>query len=373
MKKQILIATGLAVLSTSAFASKARMEALGQDADKGSFYLEDTRNVFRNASKINTFKNYVITEWGTANNATADSATAPKAEGGFFREMGSFAYGVTLGSQIDTHNVTRNAGGYQNQDNDLDLFFGGDMGVQWGARLHWAKGSSEPTGGTKKEHSNIGLGLGMTMGDIEAYANMTLKDESKGGTGGAGDKFESNALNLGASYNFAGNKIYVDYDKNGYENTVTSTAKVEKNYTDLTIGVGRIHEVSSTARLNMNLAYNSYKVEDKPATATAGETSESSLPLTLGFEADATSWLVLRGSVSQNIFINSQETKGATTATNNTKGSQSNTTSVNAGATLNFGKLKVDGSIGNATTSGNKTGVLKTDDLLTRVGVHYWF
>ena len=92
-----------------------------------------------------------------------------------------------------------------------------------------------------------------------------------------------------------------------------------------------------------------------------------SFPLTLGFEADATSWLVLRGSVSQNVLINKTETKGVS------KGTQANQTSVNAGATLNFGKLKVDGSIGNAAGTGNQTGVLKTDDLLTRVGVHYWF
>ena len=37
MKKHLMIATGLAVLSTSAFASKARMTALNQSASFGSF------------------------------------------------------------------------------------------------------------------------------------------------------------------------------------------------------------------------------------------------------------------------------------------------------------------------------------------------
>ena len=360
MKKQILIATGLAVLSTSAFATKARLEALGQNGEQGSFYVEDNRNIFRNASKINTHKNFITTEWGTDNSAE-DTTLAPNAEGGFFREMGSFAYGVYLGSDIGSQNDDRT--GYQVQDNDLDLFFGGDMGVQWGARLHYAKGETEGT--IKKEHSNLGLGLGMTMGDIEAYANMILSDESKGGVAAA-DKFEANGLNIGASYNFAGTKFFVDYDSSGYDDTV-SAAKEEQSYTTIQVGAGRIHEVSSTARLNMDVAFKSYKSENKTTVTT--ETKRTTLPVAIGFEADATSWLILRGSVSQNVLINSQEVKGTTTV----KSTNADTTKVNAGATLNFGKLRVDGAIGTGGTATGGAGVLQLDNVLTRVGVTYNF
>ncbi|CBW27737.1 putative membrane protein [Halobacteriovorax marinus SJ] len=374
MKKQVLIATGLAVLSTSAFASKARLEALGQNDDRGSFYVEDSRNIFRNAAKVNTHKNYITTEWGTASNSTDDSAAAPHAEGGFFREMGSFNYGVYMGSQIDAQNSSRT--NYQAHDNGLDLFFGGDMGVQWGARVHYASGNTENTGTFKKEHSNFGLGLGMMMGDIEGYANIILSDESKGGAAAA-DKFEANGLNLGASYNLNGTTIFADYDKDGFDNTV-SGVKSEESFTAITVGVGRIHEVSSTARLNMDLKFVSTKEETKPATATESETTSTTLPLTLGFEADATSWLTLRGSVTQNVIINNEEKKGATTTTNNYKRTGANSTDVSAGATLNFGKLKVDGSIGTTSHARNaatqtENGTLALDNVLTRVGVTYWF
>ncbi|ATH09026.1 hypothetical protein BIY24_14045 [Halobacteriovorax marinus] len=367
MKKQVLIATGLAVLSTSAFASKARLEALGQNDDRGSFYVEDSRNIFRNAAKVNTFKNYITTEWGDA--AATDSASTPQAEGGFFREMGSFNYGVYMGSDIDAQNSSRT--NYQVHDNGLDLFFGGDMGVQWGARVHYASGNTENAGTFKKEHSNFGLGLGMMMGDIEGYANIILSDESKGGAAAA-DKFEANGLNLGVSYNLNGNKLFVDYDADGFDNTV-SGAKTEQSNTAITVGVGRIHEVSSTARLNMDLKFVSEKEETKTAASTT-EDKYTALPLTIGFEADATSWLTLRGSVSQNIIINNEETK--TTTTN--KNTKANTTDVTAGATLNFGKLKVDGSIGTTSHARNaatqtENGTLALDNVLTRVGVTYWF
>ena len=91
MKKSVLIATGLAVLSTSAYATKARMSALGQDEGLGSYYMGDTRNVFRNPADLNYTKNYMVAEWGQ------DAGTA-NAEGGFFRELGAFNYGVYLGS-----------------------------------------------------------------------------------------------------------------------------------------------------------------------------------------------------------------------------------------------------------------------------------
>ena len=79
MKKHLVVAAGLAVLSTGAFASKARMTALNQDhlgSSVGSFYLEDNRNVFRSSNSVNSMNNYVITEWGT-------SVGVGTAEGGF--------------------------------------------------------------------------------------------------------------------------------------------------------------------------------------------------------------------------------------------------------------------------------------------------
>jgi len=55
MKKSVLVVAGLAVLSTSAFASKARMEALGQGS-ASSLYLSDSRSVFLNAASLNDTK-----------------------------------------------------------------------------------------------------------------------------------------------------------------------------------------------------------------------------------------------------------------------------------------------------------------------------
>lgn len=369
MKKHIAIAAGLAVLSTSAFATKARMNALGQGDDRGSFFIQDSRNVFRNASDVNNMTNYVVTEWGTAN-AAADSATAPHAEGGFFRSAGQFNYGVYLGSDIDSQNDTKSGDAFLAEDNKIDLFFGGDMGVKWGVNLGYSSSEDEQAATHKKESDSLSLGLGVEKGPIAGYVNLGLKDESKGTTATAADKWEADTgMNIGLSYDWMDYTFYADYDKSGYEKTVTAV-KTEVEDTTLTVGVGHNHEVSATSRLFTSLQYVSDKTEQK--VTGASKTEVTKLPLSIGFETDATSWLALRGSISQNVII------GSSKNTAGKKVSQANTTDVAAGATLNFGKLKVDGVIGTSGSTGDssaaaETGVLALDRLMTRVAVHYWF
>ncbi|MBT7610219.1 MAG: hypothetical protein HN576_10710 [Bacteriovoracaceae bacterium] len=380
MKKQIVIAAGLAVLSTSAFATKARLEALGQD-NGGSHYIQDTRSIFRNAAHVNNFKNYVVTEWGTAA-ATAETLTAPHAEGGFFREMGSFAYGLYMGNEANAQNTMRAGGaGFGGtgaygaaalvaHDNALDLFFGGDMGVQWGANVHYASNSNEPGGAAlKREQSALGLGLGMIMGDLTASVNLGLSDESKEDGATAGTKFDNTGMEVNFGYGLGDLQLFAEYDKDTVKFTNgTGVAEIKTERTELVVGLAKTHEVSSTARITAAVAYSSVNGKDTPATGTATEVKNTNLPVTLTFETEANSWLTLRGSASQSVLINSTETVTATT----TKLTNADTTAVNAGATLSFGKLKVDGSIG-AGTGAAKAGVLTLNTAMARVGVHYWF
>ena len=358
MKKTLVIA-GLAVLSTSAFASKARMEALGQSSARGSEYINDSRNIFRNPALLNSNKNFIVTEWGTAANA-ADSTTAPKAEGGFFREMGSFNYGLYLGNNAQKTNAS-----FLDQDNALDLFLSGDMGVQWGAKLHYANAKDE-SGAFTKKNSALGLGLGVVSGDAEGYLNLDLSDKSDGGSAAADQWKAKPSYLIGGSYKWSSITFFASYEATKYDETVSAVTTTKKT-SNITVGAGRVHEINPTARVitDAHLTMS----DDTNITAT-GKTKSSALPVTLGFEADATSWLTARGNVHQNVIIGqTKSVAGKTTTT-------ANSTTVDAGATLNFGKLKVDGSVGTTGTAGadgTKKGVLSTSNLLSRVGVTYNF
>ena len=391
MKKHLVLTVGLAVLSTSAFATKARMEALGENANRGALFVQDNRNIFRNAAQVNSMKNYVVTEWGTAvtlagtapaEGPIADSATSPKAEGGFFREAGAFSYGAYLGSDINDNSVQRNGrtgtqyvfnnalttvttgeAEFLDAGNKLDLFFAGDAGVvEWGARLGYAhnndkNGIAGTSNGSKFDRSATAmqLGLGVVFGDLQAYTNLDLMNEAKGASL-AGDKWDSDlGVNVGANYHFMGWTAWVDYDRQGaeYSNAEYTTIKPEWEQTSWNVGLGKSHEVSSGARVLTSVRYLSTSTDyDKintglAATSSAqfkGKTSHKVVPLAFGFEADATSWLTLRGSVSQNInFLSAKNGNHAGASANaSDSATETATTDVNAGATLNFGKLKVD-------------------------------
>ena len=365
MKRNVLVIAGLAVLSTSAYAYKARVQALGQDEVRGSEYISDTRNVFRNPAGLNETKNYLVTEWGTS--AANDTAVAPRAEGGFFREAGAFNYGLYLGN--NENNAARTAG-FLTQDNALDLFLSGDMGVKWGARLHYASATDEATTTWERKNTALGLGLGVVAGAAEGYLNVDLSDKSEGDTTAASNEYKVKpGFLVGGSYTMEKMTAFASYENTKVESKVGATTSSTKG-SEITVGAGHTMDINPTARV-----YTDAKIVLGTEKTAAGKTKENSLPVTIGVESDATSWLTLRGSVSQNVILNN--TKSVT----GKKASQPNTTTVNAGATLNFGKLKVDGLIGttdaarNGTVAGSNTnkGVLSTDNLMSRVAVSYWF
>ena len=355
MKKSALVIAGLALLSTNAFASKARLLALSGNNGAAGLYVSDKGNVFRNAATINTHKNFVVTEWGA--NTDTDSDASPRAEGGFFKDAGSLAYGLYLGNDGDND---RNAA-YQMQDNALDLFLGGDAGIQWGARLHYASGKND-AGTVKKKNSAYGVGLGMVMGAAEAYANVDITDKSEGGTLAADEWKQKPSFTVGGSYDLSGYTLFAEVSNGKVEQTLNA-AKTETKTMDVRVGAGRVMEINPTARV----------IADASLVMTNEKTNGSKdkfmgLPVTIGFEADATSWLTLRGSVGQNVILNNRKNAGV-------KSTDANTTTVNGGATLNFGKLAVDGLVGTTDGTGatGKKGVLSTSNLLTRVGVTYNF
>ena len=119
------------------------------------------------------------------------------------------------------------------------------------------------------------------------------------------------------------------------------------------------------------------------------------IPVTLSYEARANEWLTLRGSVIQNLY-GKKDNKGLTAGTDltttavgvvsatygaNGKATISNSNEVNAGATLTFGQLAIDGLIGTTSSTGvdestagnGKKGVLSWSNLVTKAGLTYKF
>ncbi len=349
MKKIIIALSSLMLITTSAFATRARMTALGQDASRGSDYIRDTRYVFSNPAALNTMSDYVVYE-------------AENTEGGFFRDGGKFNYGVYLGSMIDHHapiaDFVTDVGSLANAsvvglNSPVDLFLAGDMGFSWGVRLHMAADEITDTS-VKSESTARAVGVGMMMGDFSLYLNKSLSDERKAGA----LKSEGEHMIIGGTYRWRGYTIMLNKSSN--ESKYNSN---KDESSSMNLGIAKIRQMSSSSRMFLDLTYATAEVT--PAGGTKTETT--SLPLTIGFEADANSWLTLRGSVRQSVLLDESKT-GAdkTTAVNNT--------SLNLGMTLNYGRLMVDGVLSVTGVGAVNAGELNFGDTIaSNVSIHYWF
>ncbi|MFP5489988.1 MAG: hypothetical protein ACLGG0_00700 [Bacteriovoracia bacterium] len=379
MKKQLALAAGLAVLAAPAFASKARLAALGEDTN-GSFYIQDNRNIFLNASEVNNQKDFVTYELEN---------DGGNGEGGFIRNAGNLVWGAHMGRNLSYNEGTDSFATDANDDGDvdagdlfvyqatnaLDLFIGGDAGIKWGVQLTYSSQKNDDfnagDGGaglatnTEAKTDVMDLAVGLSQGPWAAYLKygITGKTDHKDQDVEVERKGDTE---IGGSYSWNGYTAFGYYGMNEFE--VDGDNNVESN--EMSLGVARQDKLNDKAVLFTKVAYTNTTSDVKDA-GEDGENNESDLSATIGLEFDAASWLTLRGSVSQEILINEVETKAAVANSDSNKNTEANTTVVAAGASLKFGDMAVDGMIGN--TASGTAGEIDSSNLMTRVSMTYRF
>ncbi|HXH74630.1 MAG TPA: hypothetical protein VNJ08_06670 [Bacteriovoracaceae bacterium] len=384
MKKQLTVALGLAVLATPAFATKARLQSLGEDVN-GSFFVNDNRNIFLNPAQINNHRDLVTFELGDTS-TPLDSTATPKAEGGVFKQGGNLVYGVQLGSESNASNHFRTAAGLAGADeeNNIDLFVGGDTGLKWGANVTYTSSDKDEAAGAAgtndPEQSAVRTRMGVIMGDTQVFGGINVTNDAEDAVG---SEFEGDlGYRVGVIQAWNGYSIFGDFQSLEAEGEVAGTKSDLKART-INAGIGKVSRLNDRANLYTRVQYSNVDAENEGATAGFGASCNSSLslnceeykasfvPVVAGLEVEATSWLSLRASVQQTVWGSEED------ADNERPFGES--TVVNAGATLKFGELAVDGVIGNTTgaATGPHTatgaGTLRSDVLMTRVGMTYRF
>ena len=214
------------LLSTSAFATKARLMGLGEDKD-GSYFISDYRNIYINPAELNTLGNFAVVEWGEAGStiggalggASLDLDDSPKAQGGVFYGLSNgLKVGAILGDETDVASLTRilasNGGaageGLQTADNVLDLFVAGKAAVNWGANLLYSQTKDETTSATKHKSHAYGVRLGVS-GDVwNAHLLIALGAKSERPNSSAAQTYKGNyGARLGGGYDLsAENKAF---------------------------------------------------------------------------------------------------------------------------------------------------------------------
>ncbi len=420
MNKLLTVGAALMLLSTSAFASKARLMALGEDKD-GSYFLSDYRNIYINPSELNSLGNLAVLEYGASGNAfggglTLDTDGKPKAQGGVLYGLSNgMKFGVVLGDETDVAALTRalssnGAGAFlQTADNVVDVFVGGSASVNWGANLIYTNTKSEVTGSRYNQHS-YATRLGVNSGAWNAHLLLALGAKADSPDQASTPTYKGKfGMRVGGGYDLSPEgKAFLMYENYSWKQDNASSLERVGSFHKWFVGYGHQKKVSDAGTLiaKAQVEMTSIKLDAVTGIAQA-KIDRFAIPLTFGYEHAALEWLTLSGSVVQNLFgtvkdegltDNFTTNGGSTGATiralaaarygsssSGTGGKKTinNSTSVNAGATLTFGKLSVDGLVaatGAARNSGalNNTantnaGVLSLDNLETRVALTYKF
>jgi len=431
---------------------------MNETDNDGMYYIQDSRNIFLNPAFINNYSNELVLEWGsTGQNAGLKSTqlspttvnnnlSAPKAQGGFFKKYNDFVYGLYVGNESNTSSLIRAAAssafavmnGYdatqatdalkvqnsnskmlQSSDNQLDFFLGSDNGLKWGANFLYSSSKDESRSG---KDSAMAIRGGLIGTNWDAHLNLSLASKAEASDSisanlGSGTVTTTSSASLkgkfgvqtGGSYQLLSAGRIFGYVKHySWEQTdktssaiINATANsiggqagtVKGDFTSYYVGWGKDIDVNngdkiftsvSLKQTNINLNFSN-----------KSEVRHLIVPVIIGYEAKATEWLTLRGSVVQNIYGQKDnkniDNYGSSTSTRvnkvasglisqiyggTGKSTIANSTAVNAGATLTFGNLAIDGLVGTTGTTGtasSKTGVLSLANLETSVGMTYKF
>lgn len=392
MKGKLLTSAILATLlvGSNAMASIARQAVLGgqpvftsagtaavvTNGVNGSLWYDDSYNVFYNPAYINEHKNYVTVNKGF--------------EGGWFSSvMENFAYGVYVNrgqtAATGTPGATYGGGTFvapglkpqatmvggsalNNTRRPIDLFFGGDTGIKWGAHLAWAY-HRDQTGAIKgRDDGEITnrywhMDLGAEVMGFEPFIGLTAFSKYQNNNAANFSNQDLYEFNIGTRYKYEAWTPYVAYRK--YREAGSNGAfarQVQTRHSLYGLGVGHDTKVADGVHIMKNIGLWYDAVQDDSAidaitllgTERFRKYNHTILPINLALEAEATSWLTLRAGLTYD-FINERKfdssTNDASTSLADKKQSQNGTTTVRIGSTVKFGKLHIDSAFGNGTTA----------------------
>lgn len=367
MKQLLVIAVALA--SVNAFATRARVNALGS-----SPHLLDTQTVYTNpADMFYIGGDYVSIESGLTTATTLNNG----AEGMVVRSMGDSKMGLSLGHDSENAMLLRQGAGLtgviSTQQNPIELSYGmkaGDMA--WAGTLIYSNYKDKTA--TDAKEDSMGLRGGMRMGALDANLRLGLANNASSAAAG---KFKgTTGIGVGAGYQM--DSIYFNGDVKLAGFKLETTAGVETaNYNSTTIV---LNAMTSQKKDGSEFFYGAglEKIDTKnsPSGGTETKTSSLKLPVWMGLEVDASSWLVLRGSIKQTVLINDSKTEttpagGATTTSPDTSPGANNTIAA-VGAGLKFNKITVDGSL-EGVSGATATQQVNANNLLGTVGLTYMF
>ncbi|HEY8270114.1 MAG TPA: hypothetical protein VIG33_04450 [Pseudobdellovibrionaceae bacterium] len=369
--KKLLIIAAVTLASGGAFASKARLQALGSSA-----HLVDVQTMFNNPSDITLMGDMATFEMGTNGPFTytppsGNAANLTNHEGGLIRAHGDARWGFYLGHKSPTVALSRSnawtgGGTILNEENPIEVFYAQKADLSWGASWFYSNSDKKAT---KLKQDTMGVRVGARSGAWDASLNVGLSNNAKDESNAASIKEikGSSAMKLAGGYTMDTLYFYGNYGMSGFKATAASTDTADVSGSQLTLGV--VDTIKGEGRdFFYGVSYHMDSYKQKVGTEQKSEATY--LPVVIGVEGEATSWMTLRASVTQNVILGTIKDEiglvtGAALAETNT---WNDSTTVAAGAGLKFNKFTLDGTLGAA-----NGGVVNTTNLLANASLTYLF
>ncbi|MBV2168950.1 MAG: hypothetical protein KUL82_09600 [Bdellovibrio sp.] len=355
--KKLLVVAALTMAAAPAMASKARVSALAN-----SRQLVDVQYTFERPYLLHSVGELVTVEWGKG----GDGVT-PHAEGGLVKKHGESVYGIYFGRKsTDFSGAVAKANdpaglGFSvlEEQNPMNLFYGMKSGdLSWGATLKYSNGKNDAK---KQKATSMGIAAGVTNGTWEAELVLGLAGKTEEEIAGVTHTVESKGnTKLGFGYNLSdAMHVYADYKMSKIEGDTSAAAGVEATIEKTVLNVGFINTVAKNDDANVfyGIAYSMDTVKDSSETTT--------LPVWVGIEANATSWMVMRGSIKQNVLLNTTKDK--------TPGGAGDTTDLDSVVAAAGVGIKLNKGMLDATFTQAGAGTINSDQLLSNVSYTYNF
>lgn len=303
----------------NAHASRARLLVFGTgDAglflSGGSLSDNDPYNLFYNPSYVNDHGN-----WGIIEKSNSPGKTA---QGGFFTSLGSFSFGVFMNRGDAITGVFPNRA----EMRPFEFAFGADLGMmKWGIGLEFAKfrGTATPVGtalSIPSDGSDVTIRAGFQAMDVEPFCSFKASGTDKVTLSGTPVQFKNKSFTVGTRYHWGEWTSFAAYRKD----TTNDISQV----TSYGGGVNRSTKLTEAVLFSSTLSFFRDSTQGRNV-----------LPVNFAVEADATSWLVVRGGLEYHLI----DKIGADYLTDNTTG--------RIGAGLHLGKASFDWVVGKATSS----------------------
>ncbi len=387
MKNYLTLVLAVLMVSTTANASRARLESLGEGKN-GSYYIQDSRNIFLNPAQIVHYKKKLSLEFGNEPGATQDTSLAPRGQGGFTNTFGDFTYGVYMNqtSERELYAISSaNAlgGAFIAPESQLEFTFAGEGAMNWGFSLLYAGNNTKGVAGAaEKTASLFGVRLGVESGNLQAFSSIGIASDSKVKNASTDEVKGKVSVDVAVTYKMDEMTDYAHFSSYGTDvtlSTLNSGNVVQNRNTAFGLGAGWKHDMSKSTTMFCRVSGDYLKT----TTTSFSDITTWNVPIVVGAEAVALSWLTIRGSIAESIL---GQTNGSIASGSAYRTSLSGLTTVAAGVGMTFGDVVIDGLVSSngATNSANGIPGFGTgqttggtfgfgDNMLSRVAMTYNF